>query len=444
MHEKRSVLVLDPAGILKPSTSALAFSDWRFHFAANVDAAKMIAATERPAVGLLLVDSPRRIHALDIEALVSGRGMTWIAVADQATLSDPQVAQFILGLFFDYHTLPLDVDRLAVSLGRAYGWTSMSRKIDDQRPQAGCYGMTGHSRPMQALYRQIEKTVRADAPVLIAGESGTGKELVARAIYQHSARAKGPFVAMNCAALPPSLIQSELFGYDKGAFTGAQQRKIGKIEAANGGVLFLDEIGDLPLELQANLLRFLQEKTITRLGSTEKVAIDAHVIAATHVDLKKAIAAGHFRADLYYRLNVVTLSVPALRERLGDIPLLADMVLREFAPDNNPAVKGFSSEAHRAMGDHEWPGNVRELINRVHQAIILTENRLISAADLGLASDDRPDCGPTLDQARAKLERQVIETTLRRNQNNLSQAARELGVSRVTLYRMIDRLNIIL
>ncbi len=443
MH-KRSVLVQDPERVLAATASALEILGWRLHFAVSVDQAKMVAATERPAVGLFLVDSPGRIQAKGIEALVSARDATWIAVANQTTFGDPDVAQFVLQLFFDYHTLPLDTERLAVSLGRAYGWTSMSRKLDAQRLQAGSYGMTGHSRPMLALYRQIEKTTRADAPVLITGESGTGKELVARAIYQHCARANGPFVAMNCGALPPNLIQSELFGYDKGAFTGASQRKIGKIEAAGGGVLFLDEIGDLPLELQATLLRFLQEKTITRLGSTEKVAVNVRVIAATHVHLQKAIAAGHFRADLFYRLNVVTLHAPALRERLGDIPLLADMVLREFARDTNPAVKGFSSEAHRAMGDHDWPGNVRELINRVHQAIILTENSLISASDLGLKSCDRHPSVLTLDQARTTLEREVIEATMRRNQNNLSQAARELGVSRVTLYRMIDRLNIIL
>ena len=297
---------------------------------------------------------------------------------------------------------------------------------------------------MLQLYRQLEKVVTVDAPVLIGGESGSGKELVAHAIHQHSARGRGPFIAMNCGAIASSLIHSELFGYERGAFTGANQRKVGTIEAASGGVLFLDEIGDLPLDLQASFLRFLQEKVITRVGSTERVKVDVRVIAATYVDLARAVLEGKFRQDLYYRLNVLHLHVPPLRERKEDIPRLADAIFADNRHQKSSQVKGFSSEAIRAMVDHPWPGNVRELINRVQQAMIMSEHKLITAADLGLSVADAATAAPTLEELRSSIEREVIETSLRRHRNNVSETARQLGISRVTLYRMIDRLKIIL
>ena len=248
---------------------------------------------------------------------------------------------------------------------------------------------------------------------------------------------------MNCGAIAPSLIQSELFGYERGAFTGAAERKIGCIEAANGGVLFLDEIGDLPLEMQVNLLRFLQEKTITRVGSTERVKVNVRVIAATHVNLQRAVLEGRFRQDLYYRLNVLNLTLPALRERREDIPLLARTLFDEYRPYASAQVRGFSSAAMRAMMEYEWPGNVRELINRVQRAMIMSESRLLSVADLGLPAAVDP-VTPTLEEIRTNVEREVIETSLKKHGNNVSETARRLGVSRVTLYRMIDRLKIVL
>lgn len=248
---------------------------------------------------------------------------------------------------------------------------------------------------------------------------------------------------MNCGAIAPSLIQSELFGYERGAFTGAAERKIGCIEAANGGVLFLDEIGDLPLEMQVNLLRFLQEKTITRVGSTERVKVNVRVIAATHVNLQRAVLEGRFRQDLYYRLNVLNLTLPALRERREDIPLLARTLFDEYRPYASAQVRGFSSAAMRAMMEYEWPGNVRELINRVQRAMIMSEDRLLTVADLGLPPATDP-VTPTLEEIRTSVEREVIETSLKKHGNNVSETARRLGVSRVTLYRMIDRLKIVL
>jgi transcriptional regulator with PAS, ATPase and Fis domain len=302
--------------------------------------------------------------------------------------------------------------------------------------------MVGKSRPMLDLYAKLDRVTRVDAPVLITGESGTGKELVARAIHQHSRRAAGPFVPVNCGGLPESLVHSELFGHERGSFTGAHQRKIGSIEAASGGTIFLDEIGDLPLELQANLLRFLQEKVIVRVGSTQRIPIDVRVIAATHVELDRAVREGRFREDLYYRLNVLHLSVPPLRERSGDIELLVAALFDAFADQKNSIVQGFGREAMRAMAAYSWPGNVRELMNRVQHAMIMSEHRLITPADLGLSSSSTPKNVITLSRARAAAESDVIRITLRNNANNVSRAARQLGISRVTLYRLMEKFGI--
>jgi len=253
---------------------------------------------------------------------------------------------------------------------------------------------------------------------------------------------KEPFIAVNCGALPTNLIQSELFGHEKGAFTGAHQRKIGRIESAAGGTLFLDEIGDLALDLQVNLLRFLQEKTIERVGGTEKIHVDVRVIAATHVDLERAVKEGRFREDLYYRLNVLHLNVPSLREREQDIELLARFFFDKFAKEKNRNVKGFRRDTLQAMNDYEWPGNVRELINRIRRAMVMCDNRLITTADLGLERRLSQRRLTTLDEARTRAEKEAIQYSLRFNRNNVSQAARQLGVSRVTLYRLMEKYQI--
>ena len=248
--------------------------------------------------------------------------------------------------------------------------------------------------------------------MLVNGESGSGKELTAQAIHRHSSRAEGPFVPVNCGAIQATLIQSELFGHEKGAFTGANKEGRGLIEAANGGTIFLDEIGDLSLDLQINLLRFLQEKTINRVGSTRSIRVDARVIAATHVDLEKAVAAGTFREDLFYRLNVVPLRVPSLRERHDDIGVLAEHFFQQFAAEKGPQLKGFSRRAMVAMGEHVWPGNVRELINRVRRAMVMTEGRLIGPTDLGLEEREDGRAWDALEEARTRAERGAISVSL--------------------------------
>jgi len=333
---------------------------------------------------------------------------------------------------------------LLITLGHAYGMAQMRHQLQEvsqTRIPDDNSELIGTSPPMQTLLRQAHKAALVDVPVLITGESGTGKELVTRAIHQQSARSDGPFVPVNCGALPGALIHSELFGHEKGAFTGAHQRRRGRFELAAQGTLFLDEIGDLPLDLQVNLLRFLEEKSIERLGGTDRIPVNVRVIAATHVDLKEAVAEGRFREDLYYRLNVVHLNMPSLRQREGDIELLARFFFKKFSAENLNIIKGFSEQALQVLEQYNWPGNVRELMNRIHHAMVMCDGDFIKPSDLGLDRRAKRQA-MNLEEARAMAEKQVIASTLRWTRKNVSQAARELGISRPTLYRMMKKYGI--
>lgn len=439
----RTGLLMDRTGLVSAELDRLGLAGWKFQVVTSIEAARRALARDSLLIGMVAFDRARTWELAELEPLFALPGQEWIALLEEGLLCGEKLPSALLRHFTDFHTLPLHAERLLVTLGHAYGKAAFCRSHVDTPGGSGRFGMTGSSSRMLQLYRQLEKVVKVDAPVLIGGESGTGKELVSRAIHQYSARAGGPFIAMNCGAIPPTLIHSELFGYERGAFTGAVQRKVGSIEAANQGVLFLDEIGDLPLDLQASLLRFLQEKMIARVGSNERLKIDVRVLAATHVDLQRAVAEGKFRQDLYYRLNVLGLQVPALRERKEDIPLLAQTVFANNCGQLASQVRGFSTKALRAMVDYDWPGNVRELVNRVQHAMIMSENRLISVADLGLPAGPG-DATPTLGELRTTVEREVVEASLKKYRNNISETARQLGVSRVTLYRLIDRLKIVL
>lgn len=323
--------------------------------------------------------------------------------------------------------------------------------------------MVGSCAAMQVVFHAIRRFATTDAPILVTGESGTGKELAARAIHERSSYAKGPFVAVNCAGLPASLIASELFGHEKGSFTGALARRIGRIEEAAGGTLFLDEIGDLPHDLQANLLRFLQDRTIQRVGSNQNIRIDTRVVAATNVDLERAVVDGRFRQDLFFRLDVLRIHLPPLRAREGDVELLIRYFLtqaaREFGVDPAPSIE---PETMKRLKAYPWPGNVRELISKIRRAVVMAGDRAIAMSDFDLngpsttlapcrpaaaaefrtAEPGQPDLAPDLATARARAERDAIADALQKSQFNVTRAARELGVSRVTMYKLMDRYNI--
>jgi DNA-binding NtrC family response regulator len=361
----------------------------------------------------------------------------WVGVVSDAALASDVCRDLMADHLYDYHSEPVDGRRLADTLGHVYGWASLRRprpRLCGQAPR-----QVGASAAVARLREQIERVARTAAPVLIWGESGSGKELTAQGVHEQSVRARAPFIAVNCGAIAPNLIQSELFGCERGAFTGATRDKVGLLEAANGGTIFLDEIADLPRELQATLLRFLQEKTITRLGATRAIPLDVRVIAASHVNLQDAVARGAFREDLYYRLAVLLITVPPLRERRDDLMLLADHFFAQYADEKPARLKGFSSGATSAILAHHWPGNVRELMNRVRRAMVMAEGRLIAAGDLGFEDPFDAAPPPVLDDTRQHSERVAIQECLNRSGHNVSRAARTLGVSRTTMYRLLSK-----
>ncbi|WP_255854638.1 sigma-54 dependent transcriptional regulator [Marinobacterium rhizophilum] len=391
-------------------------------------------------VGLMHVDhlSADEISLLE-DLLVTHQSVAWVALTRDAQALPAALCSLIGEHFVDFFHYPVKhMALLDFVLDHANGMSYLRQRRLQQEVTAA-YEMVGSSEPMLKLFKSIRRIANVDAPLLITGESGTGKELIARAIHERSERAKGPFVAVNCGALPENLIQSELFGYEKGAFSGAQQRKIGKVETAEGGTLFLDEMGDLPMELQVNLLRFLQESCIDRVGGTTPIPVNVRVISATHVDLAGAIAAGKFREDLYFRLNVLNLHAPPLRERGDDTALLAHYFFNRFNQDAGHRIHGFTRRALACMAQHAWPGNVRELINRVRRAIVMCEGKIITHQDLRLSGHDGSAPMVTLDEARSRIEQDTITHALSAAQNNVSEAARLLGVSRVTLYRLMHK-----
>ncbi|MGE8509485.1 MAG: sigma 54-interacting transcriptional regulator [Paraburkholderia terricola] len=415
----------------------LAASGWHAVHAKTAAAAERMI--ERGNIKVGLVELPGNCTSQHLSALASCMRRVetnWVAQIAPGQADNELVGRFILDYCFDFVTRPWLNERLVFALGHAHGLSNLRHVEVAPEPSLGRHGMVGQCEAMQQLYRRIDKCAVTEAPVFVAGESGTGKELTARAIHDRSPRAGRPFVAINCAAIPPSLLQAELFGHERGAFTGALQRKIGRIESAHEGTLFLDEIGDMPHECQAVLLRFLQEGTIERLGGNAVINVDARVISATHVDLDKAVEDGRFRSDLYHRLCVLRLVEPPLRDRGGDIKLLANYALSMYKQDGARKLRGLSSDAIVAMSNYPWPGNVRELINCVRRAVVMSEGRFITAGDLGLPEADNAPA-VTLAEIRSKAEKDAIEHALQRHGYKLSEAAAELGISRATLYRLM-------
>lgn len=350
----------------------------------------------------------------------------------------------IAGGAYDFYQKPVDIDELGLIVQRAFHLHAIEQenlRLAQGRPGGSdaLGGLITNAPEMLKVARTIERVAPADVSVMLLGASGTGKELLARGVHQSSPRRDGAFVAINCAAIPENLLEAELFGYEKGAFTGAIKTTEGKIELAAGGTLFLDEVGDIPLPLQVKLLRFLQERVIERIGGRKAIAIDTRVVCATHQNLEAMIAEGRFRDDLYYRLAEIVIRIPSLAERHGDVTLLAHHFTQRFAASLNSQVRGLSPDALTALNDWKWPGNVRELENRIKRAVIMADGKLITAADLDLGELQEDGIFLNLKAARETADRKAIRQALARTENNISSTAKLLGISRPTLYDLMKQ-----
>lgn len=402
--------------------------------------------TDRPTLILLdlgLPPSPRRgeegLRALG-EILAIDRETKIIVVTGN---QDREYALKAIGQgAFDYFLKPAEIDELKTVLKRAHYIASVEKENVERNRDPGLPvfdEILGESASMQSVFDLVRKVSATDVSVIIQGESGTGKELIAKAIHGSGNRKDAPFVPINCGAIPENLLESELFGYEKGAFTGAEAKKRGRIEYADGGTLFLDEIGELPLLLQVKLLRFLQEHKVERVGGREIIAVDVRVIAATNKDLKKEIGEGRFREDLYYRLGVVTITMPPLRERAGDAVLLAKAFLQTYSTSYRKAINGFQPDALDAIEAYDWPGNVRELENRVKRAVVMCGGKLVGPGDLELDACQDPTVPKSLTQIREETERYHVKKALDKHDGNISRAARELGISRPTFHDLMRK-----
>jgi two-component system NtrC family response regulator len=346
---------------------------------------------------------------------------------------------------YDFYHKPIDADILGMIVNRAYRLRELemeNRDLVQQKTDHTVGGVVACSPEMVKVCRTVEKVAPSDATILLLGDSGTGKELCAHSLHDLSPRMSGRFIAINCAAIPENLLESELFGYERGAFTGAVKQTPGKIEYANKGTLFLDEVGDLPMSLQAKLLRFLQERVVERIGGRAEIPVDVRVVCATHQNLAEKIQAGTFREDLYYRISEISIQIPPLCKRVGDITLLARMFLEQFNREQGKNLRGFSKDALMAMETYHWPGNVRELMNRVKRAAIMAEGKQIQAKDLELEGVSRDEAQLDLRHVREQAERQAIMRAMSHAGGKISAAADLLGISRPTMYDFIRKFNL--
>ena len=379
-----------------------------------------------------------------LDAIMALKPDTKVIVASGHGARESALSAIAKGAY-DFYQKPVDIEALGLIVRRAL----RLGQIEAENRQLAARGaednrvlgrMITGAPEMLKVARTIERVANTGVSVMLLGASGTGKELLARGLHDASDRREGTFVAINCAAIPENLLESELFGHEKGAFTGAVKTTEGKIEQASGGTLFLDEVGDIPLPLQVKLLRFLQERVIERIGSRSTIAVDTRIVCATHQNLEAMIAAGRFREDLFYRLAEIVIKIPSLAERPGDPALLAKVFLARFAAEMNPAVKGFTPDALSAIDGWKWPGNVRELENRVKRAVIMSDAKLVSAADLDLADGESEEANLlNLKAARETADRKVIRHALARSEGNISNTAKLLGISRPTLYDLLKQ-----
>ncbi|HZN60338.1 MAG TPA: PEP-CTERM-box response regulator transcription factor [Planctomycetota bacterium] len=451
-HRRPKVLVVDDdEQIVKQVTWALSED---YHVLPATDRKNALDVFRREKVSVVLLDlglppHPREASEglLALEEMLTHNPLAKVIIVSGNSERENAVQAVGRGAH-DIFPKPIDIDALKVVLQRAYRKMDLEQENLLKFPTSAgdpIEAMIGSSDELKGVLSKIRKVATAEVPVLILGESGTGKELCAQTIHRLGARKDGPFVAINCAAIPENLLESELFGYEKGAFTGATAQKRGRFEYAHGGSLFLDEIGDLAPMLQVKLLRFLQERVIERVGGRELVAVDARIIAATNQDLNTAVRENRFREDLYFRLAVVKLSVPPLRERGDDVLQLAEHLLFSFTREQRSPPKKFSTPAIEALRRHSWPGNVRELQNRVKRAVVLADGPLIGPAELELETVTpraAAAAGTSLREAKEELEREMVAKALADHKGNITQAAKTLGISRPTLYELISRFQL--
>jgi two-component system NtrC family response regulator len=427
-----------------------AYDDYEVFVASNREAAVDLLRSEEPPVVTLDLGLPPDPDGVaegfaTLETILSLKPDTKVIVASGHGARESALRAISSGAY-DFYQKPVDIDQLGLIVRRAFqlhGIENENRRLEersgDDRTVLGT--MITAAPEMLKVARTIERVANAAVSVMLLGASGTGKELLARGLHEASGRRGGTFVPINCAAIPENLLEAELFGYEKGAFTGAIKTTEGKIELAHGGTLFLDEVGDIPLPLQVKLLRFLQERVIERIGGRKPIPVDTRIVCATHQDLPEMIKGGSFREDLYYRLAEIVVKIPTLAERHGDATLLAKHFLNRFSKEMNPAVKGFAPSALSAINEWPWPGNVRELENRMKRAVIMAEGKLITAEDLDL--DAEGDTLPiNLKAAREETDRKVIRQALARTESNISKAAKLLGISRPTLYDLLKQYDL--
>jgi two-component system response regulator HydG len=451
MKTKRAILVVDDDRAHRTMLKTL-LSGWGYQIFEADDGETAIAAVRNQPFDLVLMDI-RMLKVSGLEALVEIKAFNpAIPVMIMTAYASLETAvEAVKKGAYDYLPKPLDFDELRLKMERAMEHRQLKEENAQLRDSLGSRfdrrNLIGSAPVMARLLDTIAQVAPSEATVLITGESGTGKEMIAGAIHFNSRRREGPFVKINCAAITETLLESELFGHEKGAFTGADRRKEGKFRQAEGGTIFLDEVSEMSLAMQVKLLRVLQEREITRVGGNEAVTVDVRVIAATNRDLSEAIAAGRFREDLFYRLNVVAITAPPLRERVEDIPILAQHFLTHFALKNSKPVKGFSPQAMDRLVRYPWPGNVRELMNAIERGVVLSRSEYLEETELSLVMTTGPseatgDDSPGSEKRPSSLdevEKDAVIRTLEDAKGNKSEAARRLGVTRRTLHLKLKK-----
>ncbi len=442
----RDLLVLNVSKKVFQGEIELKSFNWQCHTANRITRAQQILKDYdiKVAIAVLTLDdienSLKAVNQLSNQA----SHLIWIAILVDIDVTECNLNSNLTRYFSDYHHIPIKWERLHHTLGHAYGMAKLaSLHSMSDAPNFAAETILGDSSAIKQLKRKIAKMAQVDETVLISGETGTGKGLCAHLIHRQSQRQAGPFVTVNCGALPAGLIHSELFGHEKGAFTGADKQYIGHIERAHKGTLFLDEIGDLSLELQVNLLQFLEDHVIERVGGSKNITIDCRIIFASHINLETAVDEGRFREDLYYRINLLHLYAPSLREHKEDIALLADEYLKQYSP--NDQLNTLTPNALKLMNEYQWPGNIREFKNRIHRAIIMANNLQLTEKDLGINILKVPPESNgviNLAQHRVEIDTELLLDAIKRNKHNISAAARELKISRTTFYRLIKKCKI--